>query len=209
MKLDMIYKLPIDTIAEYLDDGDLRRISALDSHMGKKLYDKRLELKWTTYLKGIIGSDIMDIPEQIVTEIKNKIQKKNTKVNITFIKNILKELKYGQYYQYMPHFVRMFTNGESCKYPPALTKENINKITLMLKNIDKSSDKFISNYGLNNNLHRLNLSYVLYKIFQILEMNVYLEYIPISITKGGLAMRETIWEKICCDLGYKFIPFFN
>ncbi|AYV84214.1 MAG: hypothetical protein Hyperionvirus19_38 [Hyperionvirus sp.] len=200
-----IYQIPIRTLAAYLDEYDLIKISYLHPYLYRELYDIILELKWTEYFDGCV---FLNIPEDIINKIANELRQRNlniSELNIEMMRTIRKSNNISKcQFNYILSMIRYGS-------PPILSTDTKNKVTSMFRNIEKSSKKYLLDNGLNNNLSRLNFHYVLYKIFQTLGMDIYLGYLNINMmsSQHALSKREPIWEKICIDLKYPFIPFLD
>ena len=52
----------------------------------------------------------------------------------------------------------------------------------------------------------LSYSYVLHKFCELLEFDNLLEYFPLLKSREKLHQQDLIWEKICKDLNWEFIP---
>jgi hypothetical protein len=50
----------------------------------------------------------------------------------------------------------------------------------------------------------LSFSYVIHKLLQLRDYEQYLQYFPLSKSKGALYQHDKIWKNICDDLGYEF-----
>jgi hypothetical protein len=52
----------------------------------------------------------------------------------------------------------------------------------------------------------LSYSFCLHKMMQLLEKDQYLESFPLLKSREKLHQQDMIWQKICADLGWDFIP---
>lgn len=193
-KLDYkIYQLPMNILIEYLTEFDIHKMASLHPYLFKELYDKILEFKWMKVFNEMV---FPDIPEKAFNIIINQIRGRNININSPeLIRPILKELGMYFYDRCEYFFAIRFINPA----PPMLSKEYINKITLMLKKIEKSFEKYRG-----NRLNGLYLPYVLDKILIILGLTAYSDYLLRGVKKK-FGPQEIIWINICKDLNYPII----
>ena len=52
----------------------------------------------------------------------------------------------------------------------------------------------------------LSYSYVLHKFCELLEFDHLLEYFPLLKSREKLHQQDVIWEKICKDVQWQYIP---
>jgi hypothetical protein len=124
-----------------------------------------------------------------------KISKIN-EVTIQRVKNILKKLKYSEYYEHTVYIVSRLTG----RAPPSLSRETEEKIKYMFKQIQ---EPFIRHCP-TSRINFLSYSYVLHKIFKILKLDDYSHYFELLKSREKLRTQEAIWEKICIDLNWTF-----
>lgn len=143
-----------------------------------------------------------EIPDYIYTDVIKELKiMKITNINritIQRVKGILKKLKYNQYYEHTVYIVSKITK----KSPPVLSRNTEEKIKNMFKQIQ---EPFIRHCPANR-INFLSYSYVLHKIFQILDMNEYVHYFDLLKSREKLRVQEEIWKKICYDLKWPFYP---
>lgn len=126
---------------------------------------------------------------------KAKISKIN-EITIQRVKNILKKLKYSEYYEHTVYIVSRLTG----RAPPSLSRETEEKIKYMFKQIQ---EPFIRHCP-TSRINFLSYSYVLHKIFMILKLKEYSHYFELLKSREKLRTQEAIWEKICNDLNWPF-----
>lgn len=143
-----------------------------------------------------------EIPDEVYNNIINELKKMKitnvNKITIQTIKQILKKLKYNQYYEHTPFIVSKITK----RSPPVLNRNTEEKIKIMFKQIQEPFIKHCPS----NRINFLSYSYVLHKIFQILEMNEYVHYFDLLKSREKLRVQEEIWKKICAELDWPFYP---
>jgi predicted nucleic acid-binding Zn-ribbon protein len=141
------------------------------------------------------------IPDEIMNEVVCEIKKRRIQ-NIASlgekdIREILKKLNRSKYYEHAAHIVSRL-NGNP---PPTITPEIEEKIRAMFQDIQAP---FLM-YCPNDRTNFLSYSYILYKFFELLELDEYKIYFPLLKSRDRLISHDQIWEKICEYLKWEFI----
>jgi hypothetical protein len=173
--------------------------------------DPQCEVTYYTYkrinhfnewLAQFQAKERIELPKEIFDHIYNELKKnknislKNLKYND--IREILKKLKYNKYYEHIPHILSIITS----KKAPTLDRQNEEILRSLFKEIQIP---FMNNCP----PHRKNFlsySYVLHKFCELLEYDHLLEYFSLLKSREKLHAQDLIWEKICNDLNWEFIP---
>ena len=138
------------------------------------------------------------IYKKIIDEIKKKPHVSTTDLKYNDIREILKKLQYNKYYEHIPHILSIVTG----KRAPILDRKNEEILRSLFKEIQIP---FVNNCP----PHRKNFlsySYVLHKFCELLEYDHLLEYFTLLKSREKLHQQDVIWEKICKDLNWEFIP---
>ena len=157
--------------------------------------------KRTTHLRDILhqfqAKECINISDSDLDTIRNELKKQritnNEKITVKCIRNVLKKLKMQDYYDHVVYIVTKLTNRQ----PPILTRETEEKIKYMFKQIQEPFVRHCPTTRTNF----LSYSFVLHKIFQILEIK-HADYFKVLKSKRKLGEQESIWTKICNDLGW-------
>jgi predicted nucleic acid-binding Zn-ribbon protein len=141
------------------------------------------------------------IPDEVMNEVVCEIKKRRIQ-NIASlsekdIREILKKLNRSKYYEHATHIVSRL-NGNP---PPTITPEIEEKIRAMFQEIQAP---FLL-YCPNDRTNFLSYSYILYKFFELLELDEYKIYFPLLKSRDRLISHDEIWEKICEYLRWEFI----
>ena len=148
------------------------------------------------------GKESTDIPNEVFEKILNEIKKEkisDTK-NITYnkMREILKRLRINKYYEHINYIINRINGIPTPQFSAELEEKLCNMFrdiqAPFLKHCPKDRKNFLS------------YSYVLYKFFQILELNEYLKFFPLLKSREKLYAQDQIWKKICEELNYKVIP---
>jgi hypothetical protein len=141
------------------------------------------------------------IPEDLMNEVILEIRKRRIK-NVADlcekdVREILKKLNRSKYYEHAAHILSRL-NGNP---PPTITPEIEEKIRTMFNEIQAP---FLL-YCPNDRTNFLSYSYILYKFFELLELDEYKVYFPLLKSRDRLISHDQIWEKICEYLHWEFI----
>ena len=114
------------------------------------------------------------------------------------MREILKRLKYNKYYEHIPHIINMLNGSKA----PLLSRQYEERLRIMFKEIQTP----FMEHCPENRKNFLSYSYVLHKFCQLLELDELLVYFPLLKSREKLQQQDIIWEKICKDLNWEFIP---
>jgi integrase len=141
------------------------------------------------------------IPEDVMNEVILEIRKRriNNIADLTEedIRQILKKLNRSKYYEHRAHILSRL-NGNP---PPTITPEIEEKIRTMFQDIQAP---FLL-YCPNDRTNFLSYSYILYKFFELLELDEYKVFFPLLKSRDRLIAHDIIWKKICEYLNWEFI----
>lgn len=154
------------------------------------------------WLAQFQAKESIDIPDEIYKKIEAELKKNRItdykKISLIQMKNILKKLELQQYYEHTTFIISKLSRMP----PPTINKETEEKIRLMFKKIQLPFQK----YRPKTRTNFLSYSYVLHKFFQLLGLDDFLKYFSLLKSREKLKDQDTIWEKICNDLNWEYIP---
>lgn len=141
------------------------------------------------------------IPEDVMNEVILEIRKRRI-ANIADlteedIRQILKKLNRSKYYEHRAHILSRL-NGNP---PPTITPEIEEKIRTMFQDIQAP---FLL-YCPNDRTNFLSYSYILYKFFELLDLDEYKVFFPLLKSRDRLIAHDQIWFKICAYLQWEYI----
>jgi hypothetical protein len=141
------------------------------------------------------------IPEEVMNEVVAEVKKRRI-MNIAEmtekdIREILKKINRSKYYEHATHILSRL-NGNP---PPTITPEIEEKIRAMFQEIQAP---FLL-YCPDDRTNFLSYSYILYKFFELLELDEYKVYFPLLKSRDRLIAHDQIWKKICDYLRWEFI----
>uniref|UniRef100_A0A6C0F239 Uncharacterized protein n=1 Tax=viral metagenome TaxID=1070528 RepID=A0A6C0F239_9ZZZZ len=141
------------------------------------------------------------IPEEVMNEVILEIKKRRID-NIADLseedtRQILKKLGRSKYYEHRAHILSRL-NGNP---PPTITPEIEEKVRAMFQEIQAP---FLL-YCPNDRTNFLSYSYILYKFFELLDLDEYKVFFPLLKSRDRLIAHDQIWKKICEYLNWEFI----
>ena len=142
----------------------------------------------------IIPEDVMN---EVILELKKRRITNVADLSEEDIRQILKKLGRSKYYEHRTHILSRL-NGNP---PPTITPEIEEKIRAMFQEIQAP---FLL-YCPDDRTNFLSYSYILYKFFELLELDEYKIYFPLLKSRDRLIAHDTIWKKICDYLQWEFI----
>jgi uncharacterized Zn finger protein (UPF0148 family) len=141
------------------------------------------------------------IPEEVMNEVILEIKKRRidniADMSEEDIRQILKKLGRSKYYEHRAHILSRL-NGNP---PPTITPEIEEKVRAMFQEIQAP---FLL-YCPNDRTNFLSYSYILYKFFELLDLDEYKVFFPLLKSRDRLISHDLIWRKICDYLSWQFI----
>jgi len=141
------------------------------------------------------------IPDEVMNEVVLEVKKRRIS-NIAElvekdIREILKKLNRSKYYEHAAHIVSRL-NGNP---PPTITPPIEEKIRTMFQEIQAP---FLL-YCPDDRTNFLSYSYILFKFFELLELETYKSFFPLLKSRDRLIAHDEIWKKICEYLQWEFV----
>lgn len=141
------------------------------------------------------------IPDEVMSEVICEIKKRRiqniAELTEVGMREILKKLNRSKYYEHATHILSRL-NGNP---PPTITPEIEEKIRAMFQEIQAP---FLL-YCPDDRTNFLSYSYILYKFFELLELDEYKAYFTLLKSRDRLIEHDQIWKKICDYLKWEFI----
>jgi len=153
------------------------------------------------FLAQFQAKETTDIPETVYNDIIIEIKKERIK-NMSLItpdkmRTILKKIKKNDYYEHIPYIINQL-NGLP---PPVIAPEIEEIIRGMFKAIQIPFEKYCPVERKNF----LSYNYVMYKFFELLELDEYLACFQLLKSRTKLHQQDQIWKNICKDLNWEYI----
>jgi hypothetical protein len=175
---------------------------------GKKIKDyspyKRLN-HFKEWLNQFQAKQSPDISEHVFVDIVKELNKTRMKDLSTItrikMKNILKKLKYNNYYEHIHYIINKLNNLP----PPKITRDMERVFISMFVKIQDPWEQ----YKHPNRKNFLSYSYVLHKFCELLELDHLLECFPLHKDSDKIMENDQIWYKICKNLNWEYISSFK
>ena len=142
----------------------------------------------------IIPQEVFD---DVVLELKKRRLQNIASLTEKDMREILKKINKSKYYEHAAHILSRL-NGNP---PPTITPEIEEKIRSMFQEIQAP---FLM-YCPNDRTNFLSYSFILYKFFELLELDEYMDYFPLLKSRDRLISHDQIWKQICEYLRWEFI----
>lgn len=153
------------------------------------------------FLAQFQAKEITEIHEDVYNEILMEIKKEriSNMASITpkKMRDILRKIHKNDYYEHIPYIINQL-NGLPA---PVIAPEIEEIIRGMFKAIQIPFEKYCPNKRKNF----LSYNYVMYKFFELLELDEYLHCFQLLKSRTKLHQQDQIWKNICVDLNWQFI----
>lgn len=154
------------------------------------------------WLAQIQAKESTEISDEIYNKILAELHKNRftdfKKLCPSVIKKILRHLGLTQYYEHTTHIISKLSGIP----PPTFTRDTEEQLRIMFRMIQTPFDK----YRPINRQNFLSYSYVLRKFCELLELDDFIECFPLLKNRIKLIAQDNIWQKICNDLRWQYIP---
>lgn len=155
------------------------------------------------FLAQFQAKETTEIPEEVYNEILIEINKERienmAEITPDKMKQILKKIKRNDYYEHTQYIINQL-NGLP---PPVISPEIEEIIRSMFK---ETLVPFRKHCPANKRKNFLSYNYVMYKFFELLELDEYLNCFQLLKSRTKLHQQDQIWKNICKDLGWEYIP---
>lgn len=157
------------------------------------------------FLAQFQAKETTDIPDDIYNEILVEIKKERIKNMATItpdkMRVILRKIKRNDYYEHIPYIINQL-NGLP---PPVISSEVEDIIRNMFKEIQVPFEELRPKV-IPKRKNFLSYNYVMYKFFELLELDEYLQCFMLLKSRNKLHQQDLIWKHICDALNWQYIP---
>ena len=161
-------------------------------------------LQFNEFLTRLEGSERTKVPKEVILAILHECKnhgidpvKQYHLVTYQRLRRFLRKLRYTKYFENIPQIIWRITYQKPITFSP----EQRCELVRIFKEIQKPFEKF---KGKRKNF--LSYSYTIYKLC---ELNSYDEFMPmLQLLKAprNRLKADKIWEKICEENGYEYVP---
>lgn len=146
------------------------------------------------------AKETTQIPDEVLENVKNQIKKERielSQITNKTAKEILKKLGYNKYYEHIP-----FIKDKLGIRPPVMSPELEEKLCNLFMEIQRPYAKYCPD----DRVNFLNYYYTVYKLCELLDQRQFLPYFPMLKDRQKRIEQDEIWQKICKDLDWRYIP---
>ena len=146
------------------------------------------------------AKETTQIPDDVLNDVKLQIKKERIDIKSLTnkrAKDILKKLGYNKYYEHIP-----FIKDKLGIRPPIMSPELEERLCNLFMDIQGPYAKFCPE----DRVNFLNYYYTVYKLCELLDQRDFLPYFPMLKDRDKRIEQDYIWQKICGELGWEFIP---
>jgi len=155
--------------------------------------------EWLAQFQAKETTDIpMEVYNDVIKELNKNIHIDISKITNKQVREILKKLKYNKFYEHIPNIINVITGNKA----PSLLPQHEELLRNMFKEIQTPFMKHCPEERKNF----LSYSYVLHKFCELLELDELLQYFPLLKSREKLQQQDKIWQKICNELQWQYIP---
>lgn len=157
---------------------------------------------FSEWLSQFQAKENTEISEEVYNRILNELHKNRfynlKKLTLPYMKKILKKLGLTNYYEHTTHIISKLSGMP----PPTISRDTEERLRQMFKQIQLPFEKHCPK----NRINFLSYSYVLHKSCQLLELDDFVKCFPLLKSREKLRQQDKIWENICKELKWQFIP---
>ena len=157
------------------------------------------------FLAQFQAKETTEIPDSLYNEILIEIKKEcitnMVDINPDKMRIILRKIKRNDYYEHIPYIINQL-NGLP---PPIISAEVEEIIRNMFKEIQIPFEE-LRYTVVPKRKNFLSYNYVMYKFFELLELDEYLKCFQLLKSRNKLHQQDIIWKHICLSLHWQYIP---
>ena len=154
------------------------------------------------WLTQIQGRENTIIPDAVIIVIMKELKKERISdvKDITYdnIKRYLKKKGMNKYYEHIPTIINKICRKDRVKITHDIEEILIQKFCEIQAPFERFRPKKRKNF--------MSYSYTLHKLCQLLDYKELANMFPLLKSRSKLRIQDEIWEKICEDRGWKYIP---
>lgn len=153
------------------------------------------------WLAQFQAKETSELPPDIYTRVQQEMKKNkllDRDVPYPKMRELLKKLGYNKYYEHIPHLLNIIRGQKA----PTLSRKSEETLRSLFKDIQIPFMKHCPPQRKNF----LSYSYVLHKFCELLEYDDLLVFFPLLKSREKLQQQDQIWEKICKELDWEYIP---
>lgn len=159
---------------------------------------------FTELLNSLQGKHQQGVPDHVMSVIYRELKKQRitdfSVLDRQRMRRIMKGARLNEYYSYIQAILAKLQDRQ----PPVIPLEVEAELKSMFLKVQDSFDRIIKDV-MPQRRNYLSYSVLLYRFFQLLELDEYLDHIQLLTTRSKLAEQDRVWKAICEDLKWRFI----
>lgn len=173
-----------------------------EPHHEKQNFNYRRINHFTEIMNQIQAKETTEISPEVMEKIQAEIRKQRitdvSKLQRDDIRAILRKINEDDYYEHSQFIISRLTG----KPPPPIPPHILEKMNTLFN--EAQSLWFV--HRPNHRSNFIGYNYVIYKLFELLDLDDYKQYCPLLKTRDKLVEYDHVWRNICKDLKWEFIP---
>lgn len=207
-----LYSIVIDDVTS---DEICRECGRASFHLGNEVgfkeeqdmetsivYSYKRENHFNEWVSQFQAKESTNIPKEVLDQLRAEFKKQKVRESgdITHekVKTLLKKLGHSRFYEHVPYIATILSGIQ----PPTMSSVLEERLRLMFHQIQKPFEK----HRPKDRKNFLSYSYVLYKFCELLGEDDFLPCFPLLKSREKLCVQDKIWEKICHELRWQYIP---
>lgn len=153
------------------------------------------------WMKLCQGKEFTDIPQYVYDSVLAEMRKhRMSKKDLTRdkLREFLRKLKLSGYCEHAAYILKQLTGKE----PPVIDKDLEEQFIIMFMETQEPFQR----HKPTDRKNYLSYSYVLHKFCELLERDDLTPEFELLKDRGKLYEQDKMWENICRDLGWEYIP---
>jgi predicted RNA-binding Zn-ribbon protein involved in translation (DUF1610 family) len=153
------------------------------------------------WLARIQASERKMIPVGVMQGVQLKFERwgvSPTRATYRTVRQFLKDDGQQRYFEHIPQIIGFLTQSRPAAIP--------DKLLMRIRGIFKDLQAPFDAHKPRGRKNFLSYSFVLYKIFELLDLDEYLPYFPMLKSRSNLIKADVLWRRLCGDCNYEFIP---
>jgi hypothetical protein len=153
------------------------------------------------WLARIQAAERKMIPHAVIEGIQAKFTRWGVapaKATYRTVRQFLKDDGHQTYFEHIPQIICFLTQTK----PDPIKEETLVRIRSIFRDLQGPFDA----HKPRGRKNFLSYSFVLFKIFELLDLDKYLPYFPMLKSRTNLIKVDILWKRLCSDCNYEFIP---
>lgn len=156
------------------------------------------------FLTRLEGTERTIIPENVITALLRECQQMRLdplmqpqKITYRFVRLALRRTGFCNYFENIAQLISRLTGRPTNNFSDEQRKTLISIFGMIQAPFEKHRGK---------RKNFLSYAYVLYKLCELLGLRAFLPYLPLLKAPENLLATDLIWQKICEECNFEFIP---